>query len=163
MPFALGNFLGPLLLGRLFDTVGRKPMIAGTYFVSAAGLVITGFLFERNMLSATTQTLAWGTIFFFASAAASSAYLTVSEIFPLEMRGLAIALFYSTGTALGGPLASWLFGRLIDEQRRVFVLYGDLLAAAILIGAASIVLLFGVKAERTSLEDVAEPLSALAE
>lgn len=163
MPFALGSFLGPLLLGRLFDTVGRKPMIAGTYFVSAAGLVITGFLFERGVLNATTQTLAWGMIFFFASAAASSAYLTVSEIFPLEMRGLAIALFYSAGTALGGPLASWLFGRLIDERQRIFVLYGDLLAAAILIGAASVVLLFGVKAERTSLEDVAEPLSAVAE
>lgn len=162
MPFAVGNFLGPLVLGRLFDTVGRKPMIAGTYAVSAIGLIVTGALFDRGVLSATTQTLAWGVIFFFASAAASSAYLTVSEIFPLEMRGLAIALFYSTGTGLGGPLASWLFGRLIDERQRVYLLYGDLLAAAILLGAASIVLLFGVKAERTSLEDVAEPLSALA-
>src|SRR5581483_1497682 len=92
LPFALGNFLGPLLLGRLFDTVGRKPMIAGTYAVSAVLLVVMGFLFDRGMLSARTQTVAWGVIFFFASAAASSAYLTVSEIFPLELRGLAIAL-----------------------------------------------------------------------
>jgi len=99
-------------------------------------------------------------IFFFASAAASSAYLTVSEIFPLELRGLAIALFYSTGTALGGPLASWLFGRLIDKGARIYVLYGDVLAGFILIGTVVVVLLFGVKAERTSLEDVAEPLSA---
>jgi MFS family permease len=160
MPFALGNFLGPLLLGRLFDTVGRKPMIASTFAVSATLLVLTGFLFERGALSPTTQTLAWGIIFFFASAAASSAYLTVSEIFPLELRGLAIALFYSTGTALGGPLASWLFGRLIDKGARIDILYGDCLAAFILIGTAIVVLFFGVKAERTSLEEVAAPLSA---
>jgi MFS family permease len=160
MPFALGNFLGPLLLGRLFDTLGRKPMIAGTYAVSASLLVVTGFLFERGVLTATTQTVAWGIIFFFASAAASSAYLTVSEIFPLELRGLAIALFYSTGTALGGPLSSWLFGSLIDKGARIYILYGDLLAAAILLGTVIVVLNFGVKAERTSLEEVAEPLSA---
>jgi len=151
MPFALGNFLGPLVLGRLFDTVGRKPMIAGTYAISAVGLVVTGFLFNRGVLGTTTQTLAWGVIFFFAAAAASSAYLTVSEIFPLEMRGLAIALFFSTGTAPGGPIASWLFGRLIDQRQRVYVLYGDLLAAAILIGAAGIVLVVGVKAQPTRL------------
>jgi MFS family permease len=162
LPFALGNFLGPLILGRLFDTVGRKPMIAGTYAVAAVLLVITGFLFERGVLTATTQTLAWGVIFFFASAAASSAYLTVSEIFPLELRGLAIALFYSTGTALGGPLASWLFGRLINQGARIYIFYGDLLAASILAGAVVVVLLFGVKAERTSLEEVAEPLSLAA-
>ncbi len=160
MPFALGNFLGPLLLGRLFDSLGRKPMIAGTFAISASLLVVTGFLFERGVLTASTQTVAWGIIFFFASAAASSAYLTVSEIFPLELRGLAIALFYSTGTALGGPLASWLFGRLIDKGARIYILYGDLLAAAILLGTVIVVLNFGVKAERTSLEKVAEPLSA---
>jgi MFS family permease len=135
-------------------------MIAGTYAVSASLLVVTGFLFERGALTATTQTVAWGIIFFFASAAASSAYLTVSEIFPLELRGLAIALFYSTGTALGGPLSSWLFGRLIDKGARIYILYGDLLAAAILVGTVIVVLNFGVKAERTSLEEVAEPLSA---
>jgi MFS family permease len=160
MPFALGNFLGPLLLGRLFDTLGRKPMIAGTYAISALLLVVTGILFDWGLLTATTQTIAWSLIFFFASAGASSAYLTVSEIFPLELRGLAIALFYSTGTALGGPLASWLFGRLIDLGARRDILYGNSVAAAILIGAVIVVLFFGVKAERTSLEDVAAPLSA---
>jgi MFS family permease len=163
LPFALGNFLGPLILGRFFDTVGRRPMIAGTYVVSAVLLVVTGFLFERGVLTPATQTLAWGVVFFFASAAASSAYLTVSEIFPLELRGLAIALFYSAGTALGGPLASWLFGHLIDQGARIYILYGNLLAAAILAGAAVVVLLFGVKAERTSLEEVAEPLSMAAD
>jgi MFS family permease len=160
LPFAFGNFLGPLALGRLFDTLGRKPMIAGTYAISAVLLVVTGFLFERALISATTQTALWSVTFFFASAAASSAYLTVSEIFPLELRGLAIALFYSTGTALGGPFASWLFGRLLDEPARIYILCGDLVAATILIATVIMVLLFGVKAERTSLEDVAAPLSA---
>jgi MFS family permease len=161
LPFALGNFLGPLLLGRFFDTVGRKPMIIGTYTVSAALLVVSGFLFDRGVLTAATQTLLWGVIFFFASAAASSAYLTVSEIFPLELRGMAIALFYSTGTALGGPLASWMFGSLIDRGQRIYVFYGDLAAAAILLAAAVVVAFFGVKAEGASLEDIAEPLSAV--
>jgi MFS family permease len=161
LPFALTNFLGPVILGRLFDVVGRKPMIAGTYAVSAALLIITGLLFERGALSPRTQTLIWGVIFFFASAAASSAYLTVSEIFPLELRGLTIALFYATGTALGGPLASWLFGYLIDKGARAYVLYGDLLAAAILFATVVIVLYFGVNAERTSLEDLAAPLSSV--
>ncbi|MBX6315601.1 MAG: MFS transporter, partial [Isosphaeraceae bacterium] len=177
LPFALGNFLGPLLLGRLFDTVGRKPMIAGTYAVSAVLLIISGFLFERGLLNPWTQTLIWSVIFFFASAAASSAYLTVSEIFPLELRGLAIALFYATGTAIGGPLASWLFGRLLDHGKPLYdasgrliraarphyIFDGDLLAAAILMVAVVVVALFGVKAERTSLEDIAAPLSAAAD
>src|SRR5262249_44239626 len=155
------------------DTVGRKPMIASTYAVSAVLLVVSGILFERGVLGATTQTLLWALIFFFASAAASSAYLTVSEIFPLELRGMAIALFYSIGTAIGGPLASWLFGRLIDRAapvydqaghliraaRRHYLFAGDLTAAAILAVAVLVVLFFGVKAERTALEDVAAPLS----
>jgi MFS family permease len=162
-PFALGNVMGPLVLGRFFDTVGRKPMIAGTYLVSAALLVLTGFLFERGLLGPEAQTALWGIVFFFASAAASSAYLTVSEIFPLELRGMAIALFYSTGTALGGPLSSWLFGRLIETGAKINILYGDLLAGLVLVGAAIVVLFFGVKAERTSLEDVAAPLSAASE
>ncbi len=93
LPFAVGNFLGPVLLGHLFDTVGRKPMIAATYSISAVLLAVTGWLFAHDQLSATTQTILWTVIFFFASAASSSAYLTVSEVFPLEMRGLAIALF----------------------------------------------------------------------
>jgi MFS family permease len=163
LPFALGNFLGPLLLGRFFDTVGRKPMIIGTYTISAVLLVVSGLLFESGALSATGQTLIWALIFFFASAAASSAYLTVSEIFPLELRGMAIALFYSTGTALGGPLASWLFGYLIDRGQRVYVFYGDLIAAVVLLATVVVVAFFGVKAERTSLEEIAEPLSAVDE
>ena len=160
LPFALGNFLGPIVLGRFFDTVGRKPMIAGTYTVSAVLLVVSGWLFAAGHLTATTQVLLWSLIFFFASAAASSAYLTVSEVFPLELRGMAIALFYSAGTAIGGTLAPWLFGRLIQAHRPVYLLYGDLLAAAVLALAVVTVIFFGVKAERTSLEDVAEPLSA---
>lgn len=163
LPFALGNFLGPLLLGRFFDTVGRRPMIMGTYAASAALLVVSGLLFEREAMSAAGQTMIWGVIFFFASAAASSAYLTVSEIFPLELRGMAIALFYSSGTALGGPLASWLFGALIDRGQRIYVFYGDLLAAAVLLAAVVVVFFFGVKAEGASLEDIAEPLSAVDE
>ena len=159
IPFALGNFLGPLVLGPLFDSVGRKPMIAGTYVASAVLLILTGVLFERGYLSATTQTLLWSATFFFASAAASSAYLTVSEIFPLELRGMAIALFYASGSAIGGTVAPWLFGRLIDEHSRAAILRGDLLAAAILLGTAVVVAFFGVKAEGASLESVAEPLS----
>ena len=174
LPFALGNFLGPLLLGRFFDTIGRRPMIMGTYGLSAVLLVVSGYLFERGLLGPTGQTLIWGVIFFFASAAASSAYLTVSEIFPLELRGMAIALFYSTGTAIGGPLASWLFGLLIDRGKPIvdatgrlvraarphYIFNGDLLAAAILLIAVVVVAFFGVRAERTSLEEIAEPLSA---
>ena len=159
LPFAIGNFLGPLLLGRFFDTVGRKPMIMGTYAASAVLLVLSGWMFSRGMLTPTTQTLIWAVIFFFASAAASSAYLTVSEVFPLELRGLAIALFFSTGTLLGGTAAPWLFGRLIEQQARVYVFYGDLFAAAILLATVVVVAFFGVKAEGASLESVAAPLS----
>ena len=159
LPFALGNFLGPLLLGRFFDTVGRKPMIMGTYAVSALLLALSGWLFAADLLTPTTQTLLWALIFFFASAAASSAYLTVSEVFPLEMRGLAIALFYSTGTMLGGTLAPWLFGRLIEQKARVYVFYGDLIAAAVLLLTVVVVAFFGVRAEGASLEEVAQPLS----
>ena len=160
VPFALGNFLGPVLLGGLFDSWGRKPMIAGTYTVSAVLLAVTGYLFAYGHLTTVTQTLLWALIFAFASAAASSAYLTVSEIFPLEMRGLSIALFYSVGTAIGGPFASWLFGKLIQEESRIYLFYGYLVAAAVLLTTVVVVALFGVKAERTSLEAIAEPLSA---
>jgi MFS family permease len=159
LPFALGNFLGPLLLGHLFDSWGRKPMIAGTYAISAVLLAASGSLFTHGTLSATTQTLIWGLIFFFASAAASSAYLTVSEIFPLELRGMAIALFYAIGTGIGGPVASWLFGRLIDMRTRIYIFYGNLIGSAVLLAAVVVVALFGVKAERTALEQIADPLS----
>jgi MFS family permease len=159
LPFAAGNFLGPLLLGGLFDTVGRKPMIAGTYAISAVLLAVTGYLFAAGMLSAAGQTALWTVIFFFASAASSSAYLTVSEVFPLELRGMAIALFYAVGTTVGGTVAPWLFGRLIDTGVRVNLFYGYLLASALLLAAVVVTILFGVKAEGASLEAVAEPLS----
>ena len=125
LPFAAGNFLGPLLLGPLFDTIGRRVMIASTYVLSGVLLAITGWLFHASLLSALTQTLAWSGIFFFASAAASSAYLTVGETFPLEMRALAIAIFYALGTGLGGAAAPALFASVIETgvaRRR-----GDLL------------------------------------
>lgn len=163
LPFALSNFLGPLLLGRLFDTVGRKPMIGSTYTVSAALLAVTGYLFAAGHLSATTQTLLWAGIFFFASSAASSAYLTVSEIFPVELRGMVIALFFACGTLIGGTLAPWLFGALIDSGSRLHLFYGNLFGSALLLSTVGVVAALGIKAERTSLEDIAQPLSAVDE
>jgi MFS family permease len=160
LPFALGNFMGPLLLGRFFDTIGRRQMISGTYTISAILLAVTGFLFSQGELSATSQTVLWTVIFFFASAAASSAYLTVSEIFPLEVRGLAIAFFYSLGTAAGGIAAPWVFGALIGSGSRDEVFYGYAFAAALMLAAAGAEVLLGVKSERASLENVATPLSA---
>src|SRR3712207_6818890 len=127
IPFAIGNFMGPLLLGRFFDTVGRKPMIAGTYILSGVLLTITGFLFNAGELTATTQTIAWCVIFFFASAGASAAYLTVSEIFPMETRAMAISFFYAVGTAIGGITGPLLFGRLIEAGGETNVMYGYLL------------------------------------
>jgi MFS family permease len=160
LPFAIGNFLGPLLLGRFFDTIGRREMISSTYAVSALLLAGTGWAFAHGMLSANTQTLLWTIIFFFASAAASAAYLTVSEIFPLEIRALAIAFFFSLGTAAGGIVAPWLFGALIGSGSREKVFYGYLLAGFLMLAAAVIELILGVKAERSSLEDLASPLSS---
>ena len=160
LPFALGNFLGPLVLGRFFDTVGRRQMISATYFISATLLAATGWAFTRGYLSATSQTIAWTVIFFFASAAASAAYLTVSEIFPLEIRALAIAFFYSLGTAAGGIVAPWLFGVLIGSGSREHVLYGYLLAAVLMFAAAVVEIFYGVKAERAGLERLASPLSS---
>jgi MFS family permease len=157
----VGNFLGPLLLGRLFDTVGRRVMIASTYAVSGLLLALTGYLFAAGLLSATEQTFAWTVIFFFASAAASSAYLTVSETFPLEVRALAIAFFYAVGTGIGGVAAPWLFGVLIDTGSRVSLFGGYLLGASLMAAAAIVVFRFGVDAERKSLETVAAPLSAV--
>ena len=130
LPFAAGNFLGPLLLGRLFDMIGRRPMIAFTYIMSGVLLAISGYLFAQGMLTATQQTFAWTVIFFFASAAASSAYLTVSETFPLEIRALAIAFFYAVGTGIGGMAGPWLFGALIDTGSRMSLFGGYLLGAA---------------------------------
>jgi MFS family permease len=159
LPFALGNFCGPLLLGRLFDTIGRKTMIAATYALSGILLAATAWMFGRGMLDATTQTVCWTVIFFFASAAASAAYLTVSEAFPLEIRALAIALFYAVGTLLGGVVAPYLFGRLIESGERHYIVWGYLFGAALMVGAAIVEMAIGIKAERRSLEDIAAPLS----
>jgi MFS family permease len=160
LPFALGNFLGPLILGPLFDTIGRKPMIASTYALSGLLLAIVGWLFRADLLSAGQLTLCWSGIFFFASAAASAAYLTVSESFPLEARALAIALFYALGTALGGVVSPWLFGRLIGSGERSAVFAGYLFGALLMIGAALVEFAIGIKAERRSLESVAKPLAS---
>jgi len=156
-PFALGNFLGPLLLGRLFDTVGRRFMIAATYALSGVGLLATGYAFEQQMLTATTQALAWSAIFFVASAAASSAYLTVSEVFPLEMRAIAISLFYAAGTALGGFLAPPLYGAMIESGSRSALFGAYAFAAALMLAAALAAILLGVDAERKPLEEVCAP------
>jgi MFS family permease len=161
LPFALGNFLGPLLLGPLFDTIGRKPMISGTYALSGILLAIVGWLFREGLVDAATLTVCWSGIFFFASAAASSAYLTVSESFPLETRALAIAFFYAIGTGIGGVAAPWLFGELVGGGERAEVYLGYLFGAALMVGAALVELAIGVKAERQPLESVARPLSSV--
>jgi MFS family permease len=159
VPFAVGNFLGPLLLGPLFDTVGRRRMIVSTYALSGIALLITGMLFKSGDLNAETQTLAWCIAFFFASAAASSAYLTVSEIFPIETRGLAIAVFYAVGTAVGGISGPLIFGHLIETADRDNVFYGYLIGVTLMLFAAVVAWFLAVDAEQRSLEDVATPLS----
>ncbi|MDR3465086.1 MAG: MFS transporter [Xanthobacteraceae bacterium] len=159
LPLALGNYCGPLALGALFDTVGRRTMIAGTFGVSGLLLFATAALFSMGELSALTQTIAWVLIFFFASAAASSAYLTASEIFPLESRALAIAMFYAAGTAIGGSLSPLLFGWLIGTGQSINVSIGYAIAAALLIAAAGTEWRFGIDAEGASLESIAPPLS----
>ncbi|MFZ0126453.1 MAG: MFS transporter [Xanthobacteraceae bacterium] len=159
LPFAAGNFLGPLLLGPLFDSIGRKPMIAATYAISGLLLAGIGFLFSHDVLSAGALTAGWMIVFFFASAAASSAYLTVSETFPLEIRALAIAFFYAIGTGIGGIAGPWMFGALIDTGSRASVLIGYLIGAFLMIAAAVVEALFGVAAERQPLEAVARPLT----
>jgi MFS family permease len=161
LPFALGNFCGPLLLGPLFDHIGRKPMIASTYAVSGILLAIVGYLFREDVVNAEQLTLCWTGIFFFASAAASSAYLTVSESFPIEARALAIAFFYAVGTALGGAVSPWLFGTLVGSGERGAVFDGYLLGAGLMMAAALTELAIGVKAERQPLESVARPISAV--
>jgi MFS family permease len=154
-----GNFLGPLMLGRLFDTVGRKIMIAATYSVSGILLIGVGYLFLQGLLSAAQQTMGWMVVFFFASAAASSAYLTVSETFPLEIRAMVIAVFYALGTAVGGVISPWLFGMLIGRGLRSGVFDGYALGAALMIGAAIMEWRWGVAAERKPLESVCRPLT----
>jgi MFS family permease len=159
-PFAAGNVLGPVLLGRLFDSIGRKPMIVTTYALSGILLAATGLLFAHGLLTATTQSIAWTIIFFTASCAASSAYLTVSEVFPLETRALAISVFYAAGTLIGGVAAPSFFGYLIGTGSRTNLLWGYLAGAALMIIAAMTEAILGVKAERQSLESIAAPLSS---
>ncbi|WP_440814010.1 MFS transporter [Pseudomonas syringae] len=159
LPLALGNFCGPLLLGRLFDVIGRRVMISLTYGVSGVLLAISGYLFQQGLLDVTQQAIAWMVIFFFASAAASSAYLTVAETFPLEIRALAIAVFYAFGTGLGGIIGPTLFGELIESGDRSNVLVGYLIGAGLMLLAALVQSIWGMAAERKSLEEVARPLS----
>src|SRR3954465_3328830 len=161
LPFAAGNFLGPLLLGRLFDTVGRRTMITLTYGVSGLLLALSGYLFSIGALSAQGQTIAWMVIFFFASPAASAAYLTVSETFPLEVRALAIAVFYAVGTGIGGVIGPALFGALIDTGSRTSVFAGYLLGAFLMIADAIVAWRYAVSAERKSLEEIARPLASM--
>jgi MFS family permease len=157
-PFALGNVLGPFLLGPLFDSVARRRMIAATYILSGLGLALTGWAFVKGGLDARSQALCWSGVFFLASAAASSAYLTVSEVFPLEMRALAIAVFYAVGTGVGGVGAPILLGLLIQTGSRFAVASGWAIGAALMVLAGALALAFGVDAERKPLEDVAGPM-----
>jgi MFS family permease len=159
LPFAAGNVLGPVLLGRLFDTIGRKVMIAATYAASGVLLTATAALFSRDLLTAETLTVAWMIVFFFASAAASAAYLTVSEIFPLEIRALAIAFFYAIGTGVGGIAGPIVLGILISSGSRASVALGYILGAGLMLGAAFAEALWGVAAERKPLEMVSAPLA----
>ena len=159
LPFALGNFTGPLLLGHLFDTLGRRVMITATYGLAGALMCLTGWLFSIGVLSAAGQTAAWTVIFFFASAGASAAYLTVGELFPLETRAITISLFYAFGTLLGGVGGPALFGALIDTGERSQILWGYLLGGGLMLLAAVVELAIGVSAEGKPLEEVAAPLS----
>jgi MFS family permease len=160
LPFALGKFRGPVLLGRLFDTIGRRTMLCFTYTLSGILLAGAGYLFAQDIFSAEGLTIAWMIIFFFASAAASAAYLTVSETFPLEIRALAIAFFYAVGTGVGGVVGPTLFGALIETGSRGHVFAGYLIGAILMIMAGAIALRWAVAAERKPLETVAPPLAA---
>ena len=160
LPFSLGNLLGPIVLGRLFDTIGRKPMIVLTYGLSGILLAGTGWMFALGELNARTQTVAWTIIFFIASSAASSAYLTVSEVFPLEIRAMAISIFYAIGTLAGGVGAPALFGKLIGTGSRADVFVGYLFGAGLMVFAAGVEWRVGVKAERRSLEAISLPLGS---
>ena len=161
--FAVGNLVGPLTLGKLFDTVGRRKMIAGTYLLSGVLLAVSAAMFQAGWLNAYTQTLAWCIIFFFASCGASAAYLTVSEIFPMEIRAQAIALFFAIAQCFGafGP---WFYGQLIgDGTNHTMLTIGYLIGAAVMVFGGLVEVFLGVDAEGKSLEDVATPLSVVAE
>jgi MFS family permease len=160
LPFAAGNLLGPWLLGPLFDTVGRKIMISTTYLLAGASLLVTAFLFEQKVLTATTMTLCWAICFFFASAGASAAYLTVSEIFPMETRAMAIALFYACGTGVA-IAAPWTFGKLIETGSVGYVTIAFVIGGAIMCIGGIVEILLGVEAAGKSLEAIARPINAV--
>ncbi len=160
LALAGGNFLGPLLLGKFFDTLGRRIMITATYVVSGVLLLGVGHMFKTGLLTAEQQTMGWMAVFFVASAAASSAYLTVSETFPLEIRAMAIAVFYALGTLVGGAVSPWLLGTLIGTGSRARVFEGYALGAGLMISAGLIEWAWGIAAERKPLEAVCRPLGA---
>ncbi|MBT0768057.1 MFS transporter [Kineosporia sp. J2-2] len=160
IPLAVGNFLGPVLLGPFFDTVGRRMMITLSYVVSSIALIFTAVLFQQEVFGAATLTVAWSIVFFFASAGASSAYLTVSEIFPMETRAMAIAFFYAVGTGLGGIIGPLLFGRLVETESFDAVAGGYYLGAGLMLVAGLLEWWLGVDAENRNLEDIASPISS---
>ncbi|WP_028265002.1 MFS transporter [Arthrobacter sp. MA-N2] len=162
VPIAVGNFLGPLILGRFFDSVGRRTMISGTYIASGVLLAGTAFIFAGGALDAFWLTACWMVIFFFASAGASSAYLTVSEIFPMETRAMAIAFFYAVGTGLGGITGPILFGRFVEQGIQA-VAFGYVIGAVLMVAAGIVEIVFGVEAAGRSLEDIAAPITAQTE
>jgi MFS family permease len=159
LPLALGNFLGPVLLGRFFDTLGRKRMISTTYIGAGVLLLITALLFRLNLLSALTLAIGWSLIFFVASSAASAAYLTVSEVFPLEIRAIAISIFYACGTLVGGVGGPALYGYIVGTNSRPMLVAGYVAGAVVIMIGGVVELWIGVNAERKSLEDVAQPLA----
>jgi MFS family permease len=159
VPLALGNWAGPLIIGRLFDTVGRKPMISITYIGSGILLALTAWLFKVGVLTAFTQAACWSVIFFVASSAASAAYLTVSEVFPLEIRAVAISIFYACGTLVGGVAGPALYGYIVGTGSRMLLFWGYIAGAVVMIIGGLVEAIIGVDAERKSLEDVARPLS----
>jgi MFS family permease len=163
IPFAIGNLLGPLLLGHLFDTIGRRTMVFLTYVLAGLVLLVSAFLFNAGVLTAVTHTIFWCISFFFASAGASAAYLTVSEIFPLEVRGQAISYFFAIAQVFGalGPV---LFGALVGEgKEREPLFWGYVLASAIMMAGGLVARFIGVDAEGKGLEDIADPLSKVSE
>jgi MFS family permease len=161
LPFALSNFLGPVLLGRLFDTLGRRIMITSTYGLSGVLMLGVALAFQQDLVSAMGQTIGWMIVFFIASPAASAAYLTVSETFPIEIRAMTIAIFYAIGTGVGGVAAPLIFGRLIESGSRQAIFGGYVFAACLMFAAAVVAWLYAINAERKSLEEVAAPLSAV--
>jgi MFS family permease len=160
VPFGIANFLGALILGRLFDTFGRREMITATYFIGGLGMLVNGYLIANAHPSATVFVAVICATFFFASAAASSAYLTVSEIFPLETRAMAIALFYAIATGIGGAIGPLYYGKVVDGGNPDAVFVAFAITAALMIAASVVEWFMGVRAEQKHLEEIAEPLSA---